>query len=447
MPHKKDQHRLSSFLRLGLIAAGVLALLTAALLHSSPQAVSAAPGDLSSAVAKYPNLAASLLNQCSLCHLSSIPNLNPYGAAYKAAGRNPAAFAAIENLDSDKDGFTNLQEIKSLTFPGDASSFPAVPTATATSIPPTATPLPPTAVPTSIPPTAGPTSISPTATSLPPTPSGQASVNLACPASVLIGTTFTCTLSVNPAGTPLAGLQINFSGLNGSVGYTGAQFTTLAGPSPVSLTNVAGVFTWAGSNGYLLTQSGDLATLSFRALSAGTATLSGQTKAANAANAPVNLSLNSAAIAIVTTTETPKGKVMGTADLSSGISPSRATAALLNAAGQVVVSEPLEGNGSYDLEAPAGTYTLRISAPGYLAAKKSITLTTSTPLLMTKVTLLAGDINGDGNIDALDLISLGAAFEVSPPLVAADLNADGRVDLFDLTLLAKNWRKTGSIGW
>jgi hypothetical protein len=241
MPHKKDQERLNSFLRLGLIAVGVLALLTAALLHSSPQAVSAAPGDLSSAVAKYPNLATSLLNQCSLCHLSSIPNLNPYGAAYKAAGRNSAAFAAIENLDSDKDGATNLQEIQSLTFPGDASSVPAVPTATATLLPPTAVP----------------TSISPTATGLPPTPSGQASVNLACPASVLIGTTFTCTLSVNPAGTPLAGLQINFSGLNGSVGYTGAQFTTLAGPSPVSLTNVAGVFTWAGSNGYLLTQSGD----------------------------------------------------------------------------------------------------------------------------------------------------------------------------------------------
>jgi hypothetical protein len=45
------------------------------------------------------------------------------------------------------------------------------------------------------------------------------------------------------------------------------------------------------------------------------------------------------------------------------------------------------------------------------------------------------------------LISLGAAFEISPTLAAADLNSDGRIDLFDLTLLALNWRKTSYSGW
>jgi hypothetical protein len=439
----KRKDRLRNYIHLGLIAVGALAVLTAALLNSSHHSVSAAPGDLSSAIAKYPNIANSVLNQCSLCHLGYPPNLNPYGAAYKAAGRNSTAFATIENLDSDKDGFTNLQEINSLTFPGDSASFPAIPTATATRVPPTATPIPPTA--TSIPP--GATPIPPTATGVPTIPSGQLSVALTCPASVLTGTTFTCNLSVNPAGISLAGLQINLSGINGVVAYTGTQFTTLAGPSPVSLTNVTNTFTWAGSNGYLLTQSGNLATLNFKALGAGTATISGQTKAANSANAPVKVSINSAAVAIVTTTETPKGKVSGSASLSSGISPTRASAALLNTAGQVVVSKPLEDNGSYELEAPVGTYTLSISAPGYLAAAKSVTLVAGTPLPVAKVTLLAGDINGDKSIDALDLISLGAAFEVSPPLSAADLNADGRVDIFDLTLLATNWRKTGYAGW
>jgi hypothetical protein len=443
MLQKKRQDRLRSYLRLSLIVVGVLAVLTAALLNLSPRPVSAAPGDLSNAVAKYPNMASSMLNQCTFCHLGYPPNLNPYGAAYKAAGRNPAAFAAIESLDSDKDGFTNLQEINSLTFPGDPASFPAIPTATATAIPPTPTRIPPTA--TGVPLTA--TSVPPTATGVPPTPSGQASATLTCPASVLVGAAFTCSLSVNPAGASLAGLQINLSGLNGVVAYTGAQFTTLAGPSPVSLTNVTNIFTWAGSNGYLLTQSGDLATLGFKALGAGTATLSGQTKAANSANAPVSVSLKSAVVTIVTTTEPPKGKISGSAGLSSGINPSRASAALLNAAGQVIVSTPLEDNGAYALEAPVGTYTLRISAPGYLAAKKSVTLVAGTPLSVAKIILLAGDLNGDGSVDALDLISLGAAFEISPPLSAADLNADGRVDIFDLTLLAINWRKTGYTGW
>jgi hypothetical protein len=99
-----------------------------------------------------------------MCHTSA-PNLNPYGAAYKAAGRNTAAFALIENLDSDGDGFTNLQEINALTFPGDSLSHPVLPTATKTATP-TNTALPPTATPTKVPPTA---TATPTKTAVPPT--------------------------------------------------------------------------------------------------------------------------------------------------------------------------------------------------------------------------------------------------------------------------------------
>jgi len=432
------------------MAIGVLAILSAALLSTSPRPVSAAQGDLSSAAAKYPNISSSLLNQCALCHLGYPPNLNPYGTAYKKAGRNTTAFAAIENLDSDGDGFTNLQEIKGLSFPGDSASFPAVPTAT--SVPPTPTPIPPTPTgvpptPTQIPPT--PTGISPTPTTIvpPPPPPQQLSASLSCPASVMTGTTFTCTLAVNPTGTSLAGLQVSLSGLNGLVEYTGAQFTALAGPSPISLANVKNIFTWAGSNGYLLTQTGTLATLNFKALRDGSISISGQTKAANSSNTPVTISINSAAVTITTTSQNSTAKISGLASLSTGISPSRASAALLDASGQVVISKSLEDNGSYQLEAPAGTYTLRISAPGYLSAKKSVTLAAGTPVVVAFVSLFAGDINGDGKIDPLDLISLGAAFEITPTLAAADLNADGRIDLFDLTLLAKNWRQTGYTGW
>jgi hypothetical protein len=425
-------------------------MLSAALMASQPSIVSAAPGDLSSAVAKYPILNGTMLQNCTLCHTASIPSLNPFGAAYKSAGRNTAAFAAIENLDSDGDGVSNIKEINALTFPGDASSHPAIPTAT--SIPPTATPVPPTV--TAAPPTATGIAPKPTATGLPPQPtatavtpipSGQLSVKFTCPASALIGSTFTCTLSVNPAGAALAGLQVNLSGLGSLAQYTGTQFTSLAGPSPISL-NIGNIFTWAGSNGYLLNQAGDLATLSFKALASGPVTIGGQAKAANAANAQLSVSTATALVTITSSTQPSNGKVSGTADLSSKTSPTRASAALLNSAGQVVVSESLEDNGAYELEAPAGTYTLRISAPGFLAARKSVTLA-GTTLVVAKVTLLAGDINGDNSIDALDLISLGAAFEIPPALAAADFNADGKVDLFDLTLLAPNWRKTGYTGW
>jgi hypothetical protein len=72
------------------------------------------------------------LNSCTLCHVGSPGNMvfNPYGAAFDSIGShgsNPAgAFASIEGLDSDGDGYSNLAEIQARTFPGNASSHPTV---------------------------------------------------------------------------------------------------------------------------------------------------------------------------------------------------------------------------------------------------------------------------------------------------------------------------------
>jgi hypothetical protein len=125
-----------------LTAIGVILLLTAVFSQLNVRKATANSTDIANAESKYPSMAGSRIDTCALCHTSSIPSLNPYGAAYKASGRNVAAFGAIESTDSDGDGFTNLQEIMALTFPGDASDHPAPPTATMA--PPTAT-LAPTA--------------------------------------------------------------------------------------------------------------------------------------------------------------------------------------------------------------------------------------------------------------------------------------------------------------
>ena len=87
--------------------------------------------------------ATTALDTCNLCHPDgSSGNLfNPYATAYRNAGHN---FAAIEALDSDGDGFSNIAEITARTFPGDATSRPAdttPPTVTAFAIPATATSL------------------------------------------------------------------------------------------------------------------------------------------------------------------------------------------------------------------------------------------------------------------------------------------------------------------
>jgi len=64
------------------------------------------------------------LDTCSTCHASSSPsreNLNPYGADFSAANHD---FGAIEAKDSDGDGFSNVDEIKAGTFPGDPNENP-----------------------------------------------------------------------------------------------------------------------------------------------------------------------------------------------------------------------------------------------------------------------------------------------------------------------------------
>jgi len=84
----------------------------------------AMPSYLTGFSSAYPDVPG-VLSTCNLCHVStSPPSFNPYGTAYLNGAHN---FQAIENLDSDGDGFNNIDELNAGTFPGDASSKPAPP--------------------------------------------------------------------------------------------------------------------------------------------------------------------------------------------------------------------------------------------------------------------------------------------------------------------------------
>lgn len=64
--------------------------------------------------------------KCQLCHMKKMSDgLNPYGNALKGKKVEAASLKAVENLDSDKDKFTNIAEIKAGTLPGDPNSKPA----------------------------------------------------------------------------------------------------------------------------------------------------------------------------------------------------------------------------------------------------------------------------------------------------------------------------------
>ena len=104
--------------------------------------------DINNFLAVYPFARSTKLDDCSLCHSGSpdsksgscdychqtyhlqpphgqVP-LNPYGQAYKDKGRDQVALRNIEGLDSDGDGYTNIVEIKALTFSGDSKDYPGL---------------------------------------------------------------------------------------------------------------------------------------------------------------------------------------------------------------------------------------------------------------------------------------------------------------------------------
>jgi len=105
----------------------------------------------------YPNLLETRLDGCGVCHIRSIApepgqaagntvslsycdnchllsdygrkpanTLTAYGIDYRNNGRSAAALAAIEKLDSDGDGVSNIDELAAFSNPGDARQVPGM---------------------------------------------------------------------------------------------------------------------------------------------------------------------------------------------------------------------------------------------------------------------------------------------------------------------------------
>jgi len=106
----------------GLLAWVILNLAWAIL----PQVSAATQAYLGLAHIKYPHIIGSRIDRCVLCHVSESGGIlrNAYGDAWQAAGKDYTSFAAIEALDSDLDGYSNLAEITALTYPGNRFDFP-----------------------------------------------------------------------------------------------------------------------------------------------------------------------------------------------------------------------------------------------------------------------------------------------------------------------------------
>jgi len=112
----------------------------------------------------------------------------------------------------------------------------------------------------------------------------------------------------------------------------------------------------------------------------------------------------------------------------------------------LVTSVAANADGTFSLTAPAGTYTVRATADGFLSAQGSVTLTAGETGTKPEVTLVAGDIVNNNVIDQFDALTIGMSYNTATP-AAADLNNDGTINVLDLELLARNYRQVGPIVW
>ncbi|GEM_PF-1209296 len=101
----------------------LILLLTVLALIGLPEAL-ASPGYLGVFNTKY-NTSGTRLDTCNVCHTTGA-NLNPYGMDMSnQTGTTEQRLTNIELLDSNGDGFSNIDKIKNLTFPGDPADTPA----------------------------------------------------------------------------------------------------------------------------------------------------------------------------------------------------------------------------------------------------------------------------------------------------------------------------------
>ncbi|MCS6993243.1 MAG: peptidoglycan DD-metalloendopeptidase family protein [Anaerolineales bacterium] len=112
----------------------------------------------------------------------------------------------------------------------------------------------------------------------------------------------------------------------------------------------------------------------------------------------------------------------------------------------LVAATLTNSDGTFRIQARAGFYTVVATASGYLNVQGSALLTAEQETAMPRVTLLAGDIDGNNVIDQFDALTIGMNYNAAAP-GAADLNNDGTINVLDLELLAQNYRKTGPGRW
>ena len=129
----------------------------------------------------------------------------------------------------------------------------------------------------------------------------------------------------------------------------------------------------------------------------------------------------------------------------------RALVTLCDSDGDAAATEYTNVDGTYTLTIPApqegARYTLIVTKPGYLSYTiRNLSLAGSTVMETVDIHQLAGDVNGDGIINAVDLAQLLSEFNRDPlNFKEADIDGNGVVNATDLTYLLAGFNKRNVI--
>jgi len=274
---------------------------------------------------------------------------------------------------------------------------------------------------------------------------GQGAVSTeATPTSLTVGEAATITVGLNEV--PPAG-------------YASAEFTCTYDPALVSVSNVVVtnlfgtdpataifdpqngtlIVAIAGSNGQKATASGPAFTFTATSLAVGQATITCSARVSLGDDGLTDLPASSTVLTIndVVQEGTLNGQVLASKAVTINLyNPDTTLAA-------TVAANP---DGTFSMTALAGTYTVEATASGHLSAEGPATITAGNTTTMPTITLIAGDIDGNGVIDQLDAMTIGMNYNSAVP-DAADLNGDSTINVLDLEILAANYRETGPSVW
>ncbi len=285
--------------------------------------------------------------------------------------------------------------------------------------------------------------------------SGQYNLNLtdhpiqgvavtASPASIRVGENSVITASLS--GVPAEGYtSIEFTCTYPAdlIRISNIQATGLFGTDPATAPNDpqngSFIFAIAGTNGQKATTDGAAFTFDATGLQEGDASIDCNAKVPDGDSLQ---DLESAGPITLPITST-HGSIEGTVEALKSVSVE-----LYNPDGTLFTTVSADASGYFKIDSvPAGLYTIEAKSSGHLSARgENVEIRADETTTMQLVTLLAGDVDGDNDIDSFDATTIGANYNSATP-ESADLNGDGIINVLDLEILADNYNATGPIVW